>query len=290
MTAHNPLSGDLLIVALEGWTDAGEAASSTVRYLKTLTKYTRVYRADSDRYLDYQFTRPQLRVDRHGQRKIVFPDVSLYRQRGERDGDSAARFHLLVGAEPARRWKRFTAEILDEILALEVSGVIFLGALLSDTPHTRPIPVQAQSINESVREQLDIEPSQYEGPIGYLSVLAQALEDAGIPSLTIWASVPHYAHGTPSPKAASALVKKLEQLTGAQIPHGELDLQAVVWESTLNALAEDDEELRGYITQLEQARDTEDAPSTSGDSIAAEIERYLKRKDDRRGSAGGAFE
>ncbi len=290
MGEHSPLSGNLLLVAFEGWTDAGNAATDVLRFVKSQGAYTQAYSADIDRYLDYQFTRPNIRTDRHGKRKIDYPSVTLYREKEKQEPIREGRLHLLVGAEPARRWKQFTTKMLAEIQRLDISAIVFLGALLADAPHTRPIMVQAESANEDLRHRFDIERSTYEGPVGYLTVLAHEAGQAGIPSITIWASVPHYAHGTPSPKATSALITKIEQLTGAEIAHGELDLQAAMWESALNALAEDDADMRGYLEQLEQARDTQDLPSANGESIAAEIEKYLRRKNDGHGSDQGTFE
>lgn len=288
MSERPPLSGNVLLVAFEGWTDAGNSASGALQFIRSLGAYTSVYEVDSDAFLDYQFTRPTIENLPDGTRGIVYPSVTLYREDGER-GDGS-KLHILVGAEPARAWKQFTRDLMEAIAALEVNAIIFLGALLADAPHTRPIAVQALSTDKDICEHYDMEPSDYEGPVGYLTVLATAAETAGIPCLTIWASVPHYAHGSPSPKAASALIKKLEQLTGAEIAHDDLDLEATIWESTLTSLAEDDTDLHGYIQQLEAARDTEDPPSASGDSIAAEIEKYLRRKDDRRGSTGSAID
>jgi hypothetical protein len=157
--------------------------------------------------------------------------------------------------------------------------------MMSDVPHTRPISVFAGSDSDQIRTSLDLERSTYEGPVGILSVLSHAADAAGIPSASLWASVPHYVAGhTPSPKATLALLDRLEDLTGAPIPRGELSTESAAWEASIDAAAADDEEMTEYIRQLERTRDTWDSPEASGDAIAQEFEKYLRRG----GPGGGA--
>jgi hypothetical protein len=137
-----------------------------------------------------------------------------------------------------------------------------------------------------VREALGVERSTYEGPVGILSVLGDAALKAGIATVTIWASVPHYVHNSPSPKATLAMIERLEELIDVVIPRGDLEAESAAWESGIDALAGDDEEMAAYIEQLEQARDTVDSPEASGDAIAEEFERYLQRRDGREGRDG----
>ena len=150
--------------------------------------------------------------------------------------------------------------------------------MMSDVPHTRPISIFSGSENEQLRTSLSLERSTYEGPVGILSVLSHAADAAGIPSASLWASVPHYVAGhTPSPKATLALLDRLEDLTGAKIDRGDLATEAAAWEASIDAAAADDEEMTEYIRQLERTRDTWDSPEASGDAIAQEFERYLRR-------------
>ena len=194
---------------------------------------------------------------------------------------------MLLGTEPSRAWKSFTAEILEVIEDLGIEAVVFLGAMLADVPHSRPISVFSSSENSGVRSQLGLERSSYEGPVGILSVLGDTFERAGIPTVSIWASVPHYVHNAPSPKATLAIVERLEQIIDVEIPRGDLVEESVAWESGINALAGDDDDMASYIEQLEQARDTVDSPEASGEAIAQEFERYLRRGGDKdTGSAG----
>jgi len=160
--------------------------------------------------------------------------------------------------------------------------------MLADVPHSRPISVFTSSENAEVRAQLDIERSGYEGPVGILSVLADAAEKAGITTMSIWASVPHYVHNAPSPKATLAILDKLEEIVDVVIPRGDLVSEAQAWENGIDALAGDDDDMASYIEQLEQARDTVDSPEASGEAIAEEFERYLRRGGDGKPGDGTA--
>ncbi|MGV8885122.1 MAG: proteasome assembly chaperone family protein [Microbacteriaceae bacterium] len=296
-------SGRLLVVAFEGWNDAGEAASGAVRTLKEQLDLVPLTEVDPEDYFDYQFNRPTVALDDDGNRTLVWPTVAMYGPAAPLElpaedlafdadlgvtGDNGSNVYLLVGSEPSRGWKTFTAEILDAIDTHEISAVVFLGAMLADVPHTRPISVFVSSENASVREQLGVERSTYEGPVGILSVLGYAAEKAGIPTLSIWASVPHYVHNAPSPKATLALIDKLEEIVDVVIPRGDLVDEASAWETGIDALASDDDDMSTYIEQLEQARDTVDSPEASGEAIAHEFEKYLRRTEDGRPDGGKA--
>ncbi|MBN9241046.1 MAG: carboxylate--amine ligase [Micrococcales bacterium 70-64] len=287
-------SGRLLVVAFEGWNDAGEAASGAVRTLKDVLDLYPIAEVDPEDYFDYQFNRPSVAADENGDRHIVWPGVTAYGptrphtpQSGE-VGANAANIYLLLGTEPSRGWKTFTREILEVIESNEITSIVFLGAMLADVPHSRPISVFTSSENAEVRAQLDIERSGYEGPVGILSVLADAAEKAGITTMSIWASVPHYVHNAPSPKATLAILDKLEEIVDVVIPRGDLVSEAQAWENGIDALAGDDDDMASYIEQLEQARDTVDSPEASGEAIAEEFERYLRRGGDGKPGDGTA--
>ena len=297
------LNGRLLVVAFEGWNDAGEAASGAVSMLKDLLDLYPIAEIDAERYFDYQFNRPTVTQDDDGNRLLVWPTVVTYGptsvlgQRSQQStdtesatiGENASNIYLLLGTEPSRNWKSFTAEIMTTITENQITGVVFLGAMLADVPHTRPISVFVSSENEQLRRELSVEKSSYEGPVGILSVLAEAAEKAGITTVSIWASVPHYVHNAPSPKATLAIIDKLEELIDVVIPRGELVDESAAWESGIDVLASEDDEMATYIAQLEQARDTVDSPEASGEAIAQEFEKYLRRRDgkaDGRGTGG----
>jgi PAC2 family len=294
-------SGRLLVVAFEGWNDAGEAASGAVRTLKELLDLVPVAQVDPQQYFDFQFNRPQVVQDEEGHRLIEWPGATIFGPREPRSpaaslaedahmsvsGDNGGNIFLLLGTEPSRNWKAFTAEILDTARLAGVQGIVMLGALLADVPHTRPISVFTTSESAAVRKELGIERSTYEGPVGILSVIAEAAEAIGIPTVSVWASVPHYVHSAPSPKATLALIDRLEEMVDVTIPRGDMVDEAAAWEAGIDALAGEDEEMAAYIEQLEQARDTVDSPEASGEAIAQEFEKYLRRGDGRDGWADG---
>ncbi len=268
----------LLVVAFEGWNDAGEAASGAARALRDQLELVPISDLEPEDYFDYQFNRPSSVLDENGDRTLEWPGVTLW---GPLDGGPGV--HVLLGTEPSRGWKTFSKEVTDALSAAGIDGIVFLGAMLADVPHTRPISIFATSENKDVRERFELEKSTYEGPVGILSVLSEAAEKSEIPTLSIWASVPHYVHNAPSPKATLALIERLEEFVDVAVSRGSLVEESAAWETGIDALANDDDDMAAYITQLEQARDTVDAPEASGDAIAEEFERYLRRREGRAG-------
>jgi hypothetical protein len=278
----------VLVIAFDGWNDAGEAASAVVTHIRGTSEYEQVFGVDPELYFDYQYTRPQVRLSADGARELVWPETTLWRP-AFADG---TRLWLLAGVEPARAWQAFAAEIVDAALSEDITGIVALGSMMSDVPHTRPISIFSGSDNDHVRAELNLERPTYEGPIGILSVIGAAAEEAGIPTVALWASVPAYVAGhSPSPKATLALIDRLTDLTGAEVSRGELPAEALAWEASIDAAAADDEDMTEYIRQLEATRDAWDSPEASGDAIAQEFEKYLRRggegpskpgRDDRR--------
>ncbi|MEL5989920.1 PAC2 family protein [Microbacterium phosphatis] len=270
----------IIVAAFEGWNDAGEAATSAVEHLLDAGEYETVLSVDPELYFDYQYTRPTVENDGEGGRRLKWPEATL--SRPVTPTPDGTEFWILTGVEPARAWQAFAAEFIDVALREDISGFVTLGSMMADVPHTRPISIFAGSDNDALRASLGLERSAYEGPVGVLSVLGDASERAGIPMASLWASVPHYVAGhTPSPKATLALLDRLEELAAADVPRGTLAAEAAAWEATIDAAAADDDEMREYIRQLEQARDTVDAPEASGDAIAQAFESYLRRSDGR---------
>ena len=268
----------VLVAAFDGWNDAGEAASAAAVQLRSMSPYERVFAVDPELYFDYQYTRPQLKFDTDGRRTLTWPEAALWRPSRTSRG---TRLWVMSGVEPARSWQAFAAEVIDAALTEDITGLIVIGSMMSDVPHTRPISVLAGSDNDGLRTALELERSTYEGPVGILNVLTAAAEEVGIPTASLWASVPHYVAGhTPSPKATLALLDRLEDITGAKVPRGDLPSEAIAWEASIDAAAADDEEMTEYIHQLERTRDAWDSPEASGDAIAQEFERYLRRGGD----------
>jgi hypothetical protein len=271
-------SGRTLIVAFEGWNDAAESASGAVKFICEQIKADVVASVDPEDYYDFQFTRPTVSYEGDGGRVLDWPGTEMCIPSAEAvaENPSIAKLSVLVGTEPARRWKSFAAEIMEMVEDREIEAVLFLGAMLADVPHTRPIAVMSTSQNEHARLELEIERSQYEGPVGILSVLGIELEKAGIPAVALWASVPHYVHNTPSPKATLSLLIEVERLLGVQFEHGKLGEEAFAWERGIDEIAEGDDEMSNYISQLEKTRDEAESPAATGESLAKEFEKFLR--------------
>lgn len=276
--------GRTLLVATEGWSDAGEAATSALRMVVEhfgLVPYDVV---DDETYFDFQVTRPFVELDGDGSRVLSWPDITLYGP-DESTTSSDAPF-VLMGAEPSKLWRSLASQLVDQALTYDIDGMVLVGAMLADVPHSRPVRMIMSSDESSVRNKLSIERSTYEGPVGILSVIGLQAQRAGIPALHVWAQVPHYVHTSPSPKATLAILDRLEDLLGMDIPREELVDQADSWEENIDQLAAEDDEMLAYIQQLEKQRDTAEAPEASGDAIAREFERYLSRRPDRPGGMG----
>ena len=270
------LRDPIMIAAFEGWNDAGEAATAAIEHLIDVWDAEPVAAIDPEDYYDFQVNRPRVVVE-DGQRRISWPTTRiLLAESSLLDRDVI----LVQGVEPSTRWRSFTIELLEYARQIGVTTFVTLGALLADVPHTRPILITATSEHEDIIHRFDLETSKYEGATGIVGVLADAASQADLPSLSCWAAVPHYASGTPSPKATLGLIIKLEELLNLTIPHGDLPELSRVWEQTVDELAESEDELAEYVHTLEKALDTADLPEASGDAIAREFERYLRRRNE----------
>ena len=276
-SAVPPLREPIMVAAFEGWNDAGEAASGAVAHLERVWEARPIGELDPEEYHDFQVSRPTVSLDKDGKRQITWPTTRLT---WVSPPGSARDVVLVRGIEPSMRWRRFTQELLDYAEKLGVTTLVTLGALLADVPHTRPIPVTSTSDDEGLLERLAIEPSRYEGSSGIVGVLQDAASRAGLPGLSLWAAVPHYVGQSPSPKATLALLNRVEEFLDVAVPLGDLAEEARAWERGVDELAEEDGEIAEYVRQLEQAKDTADLPEASGEAIAREFERYLRRRGD----------
>jgi proteasome assembly chaperone (PAC2) family protein len=230
---------------------------------------------DPEDYYDYQVNRPMVSVDEDGSRVVTWPTTRIAFARLPELGRDVV---LVRGIEPNMRWQSFTNEILSVCHELGVEMVVTLGALLADSPHTRPVPVSGTSSDDALSRSLNLEPSRYEGPTGIVGVVQDACTRAGVPALSIWAAVPHYVAQPPCPKATLALLRHIEDLLDVPIPLGELPEDARAWERGVDDLAAEDGEVAEYVRSLEEVKDVADAPEASGDAIAREFERYLRRR------------
>ncbi|MDK1358840.1 PAC2 family protein [Arthrobacter sp. zg-Y1219] len=265
----------VMLAAFEGWNDAGEAASDALKYLSMFWEAEKIGSLNADEYYDFQFTRPVIERLGSGERRIKWPTTRISRAEVP---DSNLDIIFVSGVEPSYKWRAYTAELIALAKELGVDCIVLAGALLADVPHTRPIPVTVTCEDSDLREELKVESSHYEGPIGIVGVLAEMAGLADIPAVSMWAAVPHYVGHSPSPKAQLSLLHRLEELLQAPLDTRLLTDEAEAWERGVDELATDDPEIAAYVRQLEEAKDTADLPEASGESIAREFERYLKRR------------
>lgn len=271
---HGEEPAALMLAAFEGWNDAGNAASQAIDLLSESWDAEVVHEVDPEDYHDFQVNRPQISTDDDGERALEWPGTSVAVARTPVSG---RRVVLVRGIEPSMRWRSYCAELLDQAHRLGVGTVVCIGALLADVPHSRPIPVQVTSEDPRVQALLAVEGSDYEGPVGIVGVLAIAARAAGLHSISVWAAVPHYVAQPPSPKATLALLTSLEEVLGEPVPLGDLADEARAWQHGVDELAREDPEVAEYVRQLEEAKDAAELPEASGEAIAREFERYLRR-------------
>ncbi len=267
----------LVIAAFEGWNDAADAASGVVDHLMDVWKARVVGAVDPEDFYDFQVNRPVVGTDPNGYRRLTWPSTQIaIASPPDLDRDVI----LIRGIEPSMRWRQFCAELLAAVDELGGELVVTLGALLADTPHTRPIPVTGTATEPELVDRLKLEQSTYEGPTGIVGVFQDACVKLDVPAVSYWAAVPHYVAAPPCPKATLALIGQLEDLLEVSIPLGDLAEDARAWERGVDELAEEDEDIADYVRSLEETRDTADLPEASGEAIAREFERYLKRRSD----------
>jgi predicted ATP-grasp superfamily ATP-dependent carboligase len=277
------LTSPVIIAAFEGWNDAGEAASGVINHLSLAWQASEVGAIDPEDYYDFQVTRPVTEVAEGRTERLVWPTTRLLAAKQEATDRDLL---LLRGIEPNMRWRGFCSELVTAFSALEIELVVLLGALLADSPHTRPVPVATAASDPALAADLRADPVDYKGPTGIVGVLQHACADAGIPAVSLWASVPHYVAQPPSPKATLALIRGLEDVLDVSLPLADLPQEARAWERGVDELAEQDTEVADYVRTLEEAKDATDLPEASGDAIAREFERYLRRRRDP-GDRGG---
>ncbi|SNS42461.1 PAC2 family protein [Micrococcales bacterium KH10] len=273
--ALSQLPGNIMIAAFDGWNDAGDAASNTVEHLTQLWDGQVIQRIDPEEYHDFQVNRPIVRNVPGGDRSIVWPQTVI----SQATLPGSTRSVVLVhGIEPSMKWRRFCAEIITAAKSLNVTTVIVVGALLADVPHTRPVPISLSSDDPAMQALLSIEANDYEGPTGIVGVLHDHAVNAGLNSVSLWAAVPHYVAHPPAPKATIALLSRLEDLLGVPIAVDSLREDADAWQRAVDQLADEDEEIAQYVQQLETVKDTAELPEASGEAIAQEFERFLRRR------------
>lgn len=272
MAGRGQYTRPMVVVAFEGWNDAADAATAVVEHLAETYPTEIVFEIDSDDYYDYQIVRPRV-VETDDGREVVWPSASV------RVAHLPERDVLLVsGPEPNLHWQRFCSTLVSAFRSFEPEMVILLGAMLTDSPHSRPLPVTGNTSDTGLAKSLGLEPSGYEGPTGITGVLGDACHRAGLREVSLWASVPHYVAAPPNPKATLALLARLEDLLDVALRLDDLPELARAWQRGVDELAAEDTEISEYIESLEAQQDETGLPQATGDSIAREFERYLRRR------------
>lgn len=268
------LRNPIMIAAFEGWNDAGESATGAISHLLTVWTHQQLAITDPEEYYDFQVNRPTIRVDAKVVREIIWPNTIVYAvSTPHLEND----FLIVKGIEPSMRWRRFADELLDLADDYESPLLITMGALLADTPHSRPISVTGSGSHPDVAERLGVEISRYEGPTGIVGILQDAANRRDLDAVSLWAAVPHYVSTPPSPKASLALVNALEDFLEISIAQGDLPARARAWEDQVNQMAAEDAEVGDYVKQLESSKDASEIPELSGEVLAREVERFLRR-------------
>ena len=271
----------IMIMAFSGWNDAAEAASGAVEHLLSGWRDKnddvipeQIANVESEDFYDFQVNRPVVSIDESEIRSITWPSTQVF---GMAIPSMKRDLVIVTGVEPSMKWKSFTSDLLDLADDLEVSLIVSLGSLLADTPHSRPITVTGTGAHPSIANRLGVSVSKYEGPTGILGIIQDGCMRRGIDAISLWAAVPHYASNAPSPKATLALINTLEEFLNIKIPLSDLPDRADAWEREVNDLAAEDSEIADYVKALEESKDAAELPEVSGDTIAKEFERYLRR-------------
>jgi hypothetical protein len=272
-----PLTSPVAIAGFEGWNDAGEAASGVINHLGIAWQATPIGAIDPEEYYDFQVNRPVVEIEDGRTQRLIWPTTRISLARAEPSG--LPRDVLLIhGIEPNMRWQAFSGELVDGLAGLGVELVIVLGALLAEAAHTRPVPVSVGASDPALVDGSGLSRVDYKGPTGIVGVLQHACSAAGIESVSLWAQVPHYVAQPPSPKATLALLRCVEDVLDLPLPLADLQEEARAWERGVDELAQSDAEVAEYVRTLEEAKDATELPEASGDAIAREFERYLRRR------------
>jgi predicted ATP-grasp superfamily ATP-dependent carboligase len=272
----------VMVCAFKGWNDAGEAASAALSYIRGSFESREVGGIDPEEFYDFTAVRPTVKLVEGSTRKIEWPENSFsVAPVPGAEGDLV----MLQGVEPSLRWRRFTEEVVTAAHDLGVGMVITLGALLADVPHSRPVSITGITSDDALVKRLGFEPPTYEGPTGIVGMLQQACAEAGLPAVSLWASVPHYVAAAPNPKVALALVRAFEGTAGLAVDGAELESAAEDYERQVTAAVASDPEVKAFVERLETQLDEETAENPpdegelpSADTIASDFQRFLRQR------------
>jgi proteasome assembly chaperone (PAC2) family protein len=280
VSSRPELRRPVLVAAFRGWNDGGQGATLAAGYLAKQWEAERFAEIDPENFYDFQATRPHVSLEEGMTRKLDWPENGFFHAEIPGTGRDAV---ILLGTEPNLRWKSFAQLVLGLVQDLGVERVVTFGSLLADVPHTRPAPVTAAATDESLMEELGLEPSRYEGPTGIVGVLLDSSRRAGITSLSLWAAVPHYVSLAPSPRAALALVRRFGELMSIDVDVDELEQAANEYSEQVSEAVSADADTAAYVEELERRVDmlTAEESLPSGDTLAAELSRFLRERDEQ---------
>jgi len=274
------LRAPALVCAFKGWNDAGESATSALAFVAGSLGAESFARIDPEEFVDFQNTRPMVRLVDGVTREIDWPEFEIHAVRIPR---APRDLVLLSGPEPAFRWRTFADTVVDLAEALGIQMAVLLGALLADVPHSRPVSVTAHASDPGLIQRLSLTPPTYEGPTGIVGILHHAFVEAGLPAASLWAAVPHYVAVAPNPKGALALLRRLESLVGVTVDATDLEDAATEYETQVSRAVELDPDVQAFVERLERAADEESGrpdPGSlpSGDVLAREFQRFLRQR------------
>jgi len=280
VSSRPELRRPVLVAAFRGWNDGGQGATLAAGYLAKQWEAERFAEIDPENFYDFQATRPHVSLEEGMTRKLDWPENGFFHAEIPGTGRDAV---ILLGTEPNLRWKSFAQLVLGLVQDLGVERVVTFGSLLADVPHTRPAPVTAAATDESLMDELGLEPSRYEGPTGIVGVLLDSSRRAGITSLSLWAAVPHYVSLAPSPRAALALVRRFGELMSIDVDVDELEQAANEYSEQVSEAVSADSDTAAYVEELERRVDmlTAEESLPSGDTLAAELSRFLRERDEQ---------
>jgi proteasome assembly chaperone (PAC2) family protein len=265
-----------MVAAFSGWNDAASAATAALEATAAALGAEVIARIDPEEFFDFQVSRPMIRLTEGQTRHIDWPANTLlaaHAEGAERD------IALLSGIEPNLRWRTFAGAIADAAERLEVEMVVTLGALIADVAHTRPVPITGLASDPDLVERLGLSRTSYEGPTGIVGVLHDACRNRGIASASLWAAVPHYVAAVPNPKAALALLRRLEGLAGIAVEASDLEDATERFEAQVNEAVASNPEIAELVRRLEeQQEESLELGQASGDDIASEFQRFLRQR------------
>ena len=278
------LRGPVAIAAFEGWNDAADASTAAVEHLEQVWDAREISSLDPEEFYDFQVNRPIVAMAEGQTLSIDWPTTRF----SVATPPGTDRDVLLIrGIEPSMRWRTFCGEVLELCHSLDVQRIVLLGALLADVPYTRSLPISGSASSRDAAERFSLTPTRYDGPTGIVGVLQEAATRAELDAVSFWVHVPHYANNPPCPKATLALLHRVEDVLDLPVPMMDLAEESAEWEERLRTAAEQDAELAEYVRELEERVGDEGLTPLSGDEIAQEFEKYLRRRGGSGPTPGG---